>query len=1012
MSLNLFSIKNYLNKIDIKQLLKLVFYSSSIAIAILTISTILIEKRSFESQKELINHVIKIELITNNLNNAITSLIKRTADIALSDTIDELISVSNRKELEQTLTNDLTTLNELLQSTTDNTNLINDFHTLYEKFIISDNEHLIKQKNLIILNERLGGKNLALEIYVNNIISAVEAAAGKIKLKASRIRHARKIKNMDVNKHSITNSFLSSEDPSGQQQRVENASRHVQLSAIQIVQLSRKLLQISNRDALVSVRDNEIAQEISQIKISLNVLKADLKDLPELMKDVISVRNSMNYLIDILIEDKYSIYNLRTESLDLKSSLDLHLHNTVYKNADAMVKIVDALGQHVNNIINSNKNNIESNSKISYFIIILLSIFVVIFITSSLRTLKYRIDKPLQLISDAVDNLSKGKLTSRLNSSDFARDEFLLVANSFNTFAKRNEQLINELSSTHDALLENQHRLNAILENALVGIAHLKDRRFISVNQRFEEMFGYDRNNIEGLQTDILFSTKNDFEVVGEEAYKSLRDNDTYYNEWLVKHKDGNEFWCAFSAKSIEDGKPEHGTIWLYEDITERKQTEKQLITLANYDILTGLPNRALFLDRLKNQIELAERNGHIISVMFIDLDRFKQVNDSLGHEVGDKLLKNIADKLNSCVRSSDTVARLGGDEFTIIMINIKNELVPERTAIKIIQSLKEPSFINGHEISISPSIGISMYPADGDSVADLIRNSDAAMYHAKELGRNNYQFYTNEMDSESLQKLTLESRLRRAIENNEFELYFQKQINIIDNIVVGYEALLRWRDESGNIISPDQFIPILEDSGMINTVGEWVITEACRCSSILSQNESHSVKVAVNLSARQFQDKNLIKHINHALNKYKLEPDDLELEITETVLMSETASSRNALKSLHDMGCNIVLDDFGTGYSSLAYLKQFPIDIIKIDRSFIRDLLSDPSDAAICNAIRAMADSLNIDVIAEGVETKEQLDYLIANGFTTVQGYYYEKPKPISDLISDKKQTKLHLIK
>jgi diguanylate cyclase (GGDEF)-like protein/PAS domain S-box-containing protein len=1011
MLLNPFSQKIHFKKMDIKQLLKLVFYSSSIAIIILTLSTIIIEKRSFDSQKGLINHVIKIELITNNLNKTLTSFIKRTADIALSDTIDELIAVSDRNILEQSLNNDLSTLQELLQTTTEGTSLIKDFHAFYRNFITADNQHLIKQKELIILNERLRGKNLALEIYVNNIIGAIEAAAGKIKLKASRMRHSKKTHGIYNNDSLLPNKLLDN-NTSAQQQRIENASHQVHLSAIQIVQLSRKLLQISNRDALVSVRDNEIAQEISQIRISLNVLEADLNDFPELMKDVISVRNSMNYLISILIGDRFSIYNLRSQVLDLKTNLDLHLHNSVYKNADAMMLTVAAIEKQVNNIINSNKNKIESSLKLSYLIIILLSIFVVVFITSSLRALKYRIDKPLQLISNAVNRLSEGKLTSRLNPSDFAKDEFLLVANSFNTFAKRNEQLINELSSTHDALLENQHRLNAILENALVGIAHLKDRRFISVNQRFEEMFGYDRNNIEGLQTEILFSSKNDFETVGKEAYKNLAEHKPYYNEWLVQHKDGNEFWCAFSAKSIEDGKPELGTIWLYEDITERKHTEKQLITLANYDILTGLPNRALFLDRLKKQIELAERHSQIISVMFIDLDRFKQVNDSLGHEIGDILLKNVADKLNNCVRSSDTVARLGGDEFTIMMVDIKNELIPKRTANKIILALREAIFINGHEINISPSIGISMYPTDGSNVADLVRNSDAAMYHAKKLGRNNYQFYSNEMNSESLHKLTLESRLRRAIDNEEFELHFQKQINLIDETVIGYEALIRWRDETGEVIPPDQFIPILEDSGMINAVGEWVISEACRCASLLTQNEPHSIKIAINLSARQFQDKNLIRHIDKMLDKNKLDPKDLELEITETVLMSGSASNQSILNDLHEMGCNIVLDDFGTGYSSLAYLKQFPIDMIKVDRSFIRDILSDPSDAAICNAIRAMADSLNIDVIAEGVETKEQLDYLIDNGFTIVQGYYYGKPEPISDLITEKKKVKLQIIK
>jgi diguanylate cyclase (GGDEF)-like protein/PAS domain S-box-containing protein len=730
------------------------------------------------------------------------------------------------------------------------------------------------------------------------------------------------------------------------------------------------------------------------------------------MKDISRVTSALNQLINVLIKNERSIYNLWTQYLDLNFIIENELKKDVKDHADFMLKTTGELESYLNDIIELNKIKTNKITKFSYLIIICISLTVLIFIITILRNLRHRINQPLKLIGHAVNNLTQGRLRSRLYVEDFVQDEFSLLAESFNTFAERNEQLFNELSTTYDALLENEHRLNAVLENALVGIVHLKDRKFISVNNKFEEMFGYDRNNISGLKTEIIFPSIKEFEEVGKQAYKKLSENDTYNGEWIVKHKDGTEFWCAISAKSIEDGKPEYGSIWLYEDISERKRNEEQLTMLANFDILTGLPNRALFIDRLENYISLAQRKKQMISVMFIDLDRFKQVNDSLGHEVGDKLLKAVAERLNICVRSSDTVARLGGDEFTIIMIDIKNELIPERTAIKIIQSLKETININGQEISISPSIGISMFPDNGLTVADLLRNSDAAMYHAKQLGRNNYQFYSNEMNSETLNKITLESRLRHAVENNDFELFFQKQFNVLKNKVVGYEALLRWRTESGEIIPPDHFIPVLEESGMINTVGEWVISEACRYAYLLGQRDSNPITMAINLSARQFQNKNLLRHVDNSINKHKLRPSDVELEITETVLMTSSKQNKSMINELHDMGCRIVLDDFGTGYSSLAYLKQFSIDTIKIDRSFIRDILTDPSDAAICNAIRAMAESLNVDVIAEGVETKEQLDYLIANGFTTVQGYFYGKPEPGTKILTEKNETILKLIK
>lgn len=1006
-----FFLDQFLKKVDIKRLLKFAFYSSTIAILVLALSAITIEKISYESQKNLIETVVKMDSAIKQLNNTITAFIRRNTDITLSESIADLDAIQNRKELENEFNNDLMIIEDLLKPDK-NFNLINDFKDLFNKFINVDIELFKKQELLITLNNDLQLNNQALEDYVHEIIDAVDSASGKIKLKASRSRLAisKAFNAQGGNLTNIDSTLL--ESLLGQQKRVEKASHQVQLSALQIVQLSRKLSQLNNRDALVSVKDNEIAQEISQIKISLNILSANLKNFPDLMNDVTRVNTALKNLVKILIEDKFSIYNLRTQNLELKAEIESHLNNEVHQYASAMVDMVDKMEDYLDKNIANNIKHTEKITKISYVIIFIVSVFVVVFITTILRTLRHRINYPLSLIGKTVDELTQGKLASRLNEKNFAKDEFWLVAKTFNQFAERNESLINDLSTARDALHENEQRLQAILENALVGIAHLVDRRFVSVNHRFEEMFGYERNSIKGLRTEILFSSQNDFEVVGEQAYSSFRDGSTYRSEWLVQHKNGDEFWCAISAKSIVDGKPELGTIWLYEDISERKRTEEQLRTLANYDMLTGLPNRSLFMDRLHNYIDLAKRQNQMIAVMFIDLDRFKQVNDSLGHEAGDKLLKAVANRLNTCVRSSDTVARLGGDEFTIIMVGLSNKMIPARTADKIIQIMSTPILIDDQEISISPSIGISMYPADGKNVAELVRNADAAMYHAKKQGRNNYQFYADEMNAESLNKLTLETRLHRAIENNEFELYFQKQFNVLKNKLVGYEALIRWHDESGETIPPDVFIPILEDTGMISTVGEWILYEACRCTDILLQHTPNPIRMSINLSARQFQNTNLLIQIENAITKYNLKPGDIALEITETILMTGSQFSQGMLHQLHETGCKIVLDDFGTGYSSLAYLKRFPIDTIKIDRSFIRDILTDPSDAAICDAIRAMAESMNMEVIAEGVETKEQLDYLIANGFSIVQGYYFGKPEPMPFFEPTEKQTKLTLIK
>lgn len=1000
-----------LQKANIKQLLQFILFSCSIAITALALSTIFIEKFSYDSQKKLVNNVLDIETLIKSINNTISSLTIRNENIELAEDIETLINLSDRDSLEKKFITDTDSLKKLLL-TNGNNRLIDNYNNSFIQFLNADNDLYLKKEEIIHLKKELQLNEVTLEAIVNQIIDAIDRVAGKIKLKESRARLKLKNNIIDKDQPSFLFNSQALDNLLTQQLRIEEASNRVQLSTVQIIQLAQKLTKTANKDVLRDIKDNEIAQQFSQIHFSLNSLSSELKDHPKLMADIIIVSKALDQLVSILINNERSIYNLWTQYLDLNFIIENNLKKKMKNHADIIINTTIEIENYLYRIIDNNKKQTDKITKLSYIIIIFISLIVLAFIITVLRSLDHRINHPLKLIGDAVNNLTRGNLRVRLHKKDFVKDEFSLLAESFNTFAERNEELFNKLSTTYDALLENEHRLNAVLENALVGIVHLKDRKFISVNNKFEEMFGYERGEIAGLKTEIIFPSKKDFEEIGRQAYKKLQESHTYNSEWIVKHKDGHEFWCAISAKSIEEGKPELGSIWLYEDITERKHNEEQLTMLANFDTLTGLPNRALFIDRLENYISLARRKKQKISVMFIDLDRFKQVNDSLGHETGDKLLKAVAEKLNACVRSSDTVARLGGDEFTIILTDMKNELAVERTAIKIITSFKETINIDGQEISISPSIGISMYPNDSVNVSDLLRNSDAAMYHAKQLGRNNYQFYIDEMNSDSLSKITLESRLRHAIKNNDFELYFQKQFNVIKNEVVGYEALLRWRTESGEIIPPDSFIPILEDSGMINTVGEWVISEACRYASLLLEKNAQPATVAINLSARQFQSRNLLRHIENSIHEYQLRPSVLELEITETVLMTGSKHNKSIINKLHDMGCKIVLDDFGTGYSSLAYLKQFPIDVIKIDRSFIRDILTDPSDAAICNAIRAMAESLNVQVIAEGVETKEQLDYLLANSFTTVQGYYYGKPEPGQKIISEISKTPLKLIK
>jgi PAS domain S-box-containing protein len=574
-----------LNKFDIKQLLEFIFYSSTIilAIMVLAVSTIIIEKLSYDSQEALVNNIIEIETKSKSLTHTITSLIRRNTDIALSKNILALNNISPRKPLELKFNPDFKDLQLIL--TTDNDIVITkELDELYKSFLLTDSELFRKQQELINLNIKLKANNLNLEGRVQKIINAVDSAAGKIKLKAMRSRiklseDISKKKQLSTQKESLL-----LENLLGRQQRAENASYQIQLSALQIVQLSRKLNQTSNKDALISVRDNEISQEIRQINISLDILSANLKAFPDLMTDVSKVNTSLNQLVNILIKDEFSIYNLRTQYLDLDTYIELHLNKEVRKYANGMVKKLEELEDHLALIILKNKSNTEKISNLNYIIIIIISIsiLVIIFVNTILRTLRYRINRPLNLITNAVNDLTRGVLDSRLNSEKFAKDEFLSLANSFNIFAERNENLFNEVSSAHDEIQKKEQRLQAVFENTSAGIAHLVERRFISVNQRFEEMFGLDRDEIKGLLTEIFFLTQKEFEEVGAEAYPSFRSGGTYRGEYVLHRKDGSEFWCAISARSIEIGKPELGTIWLYDDISERIQQTAEIIEAKN----------------------------------------------------------------------------------------------------------------------------------------------------------------------------------------------------------------------------------------------------------------------------------------------------------------------------------------------------------------------------------------------------------------------------------------------
>jgi diguanylate cyclase (GGDEF)-like protein len=430
-------------------------------------------------------------------------------------------------------------------------------------------------------------------------------------------------------------------------------------------------------------------------------------------------------------------------------------------------------------------------------------------------------------------------------------------------------------------------------------------------------------------------------------------------------------------------------------DVTERKQTERRLKQLAHFDSLTGLPNRVQFIERLEQAMADANRHERLVGVVFLDLDRFKYINDSLGHEKGDGLLREVAMRLSGVVRRGDTVARLSGDEFALVLADMGHVDDAIHVAQKILDVFHQPFRVAGHDLFVTASLGITLYPFDDRGAHELLRNADVAMYRAKESGKNNYQFYVAEMTAKVSERLTLENDLRSALERGEFSLNYQPIADCRSGRIIGMEALLRWKHPERGMISPTLFIPLAEETGYIISIGEWVLRTACEQCRRWQKMGYPSLYVAVNLSSRQFHQKDLPASIYQILQDTGLNPASLGLELTEGLVMQQAVASVNTLRELKAMDIRISIDDFGTGYSSLSYLKRFPIDVLKIDQSFVRDIPQDEDDAAIASTIITMAHSLGLKVVAEGVETMDQLKFMRQHGCDAMQGYYLSKPLP-----------------
>jgi diguanylate cyclase (GGDEF)-like protein/PAS domain S-box-containing protein len=570
--------------------------------------------------------------------------------------------------------------------------------------------------------------------------------------------------------------------------------------------------------------------------------------------------------------------------------------------------------------------------------------------------------------------------------ASFELDDGLIVCTGHDVTARR--QVEGRLRAT-------SHELDAILQNVMVGIAQVVDGRFQHVNRRLGEMLDEESHALVGRSV-VEFTEDTAALPVGP-----LHPPDTGGKPWhrdaeiRLRRSDGSLFWCGVSvtcAAGVDGGDSQ---IWLFEDITRRRHTEEQLRELASYDPLTGLPNRSLFIQRLNEAVN-GYHSDEPFTLMFIDLDHFKDVNDSLGHRAGDDLLCQVAKRLSACVNDSGIVARLGGDEFTVFVAPGLGDAAAAALAERIIAEVAQPFLLEGHEARVSPSVGISRYPMDGEDVGVLLRNADTAMYLAKSAGRNTYRFYSPELHEAAQSRMRLVSCLRRAVEHRSFTLVYQPLVNLHSGAWTGVEALLRLPQSELGAIGPDVFVPILEETGLIVELGAWVLEQALADTQAL---RAAGLVLAVNISGRQFRDDDFVEQVAELLQRHAVPAELLEFELTETVLMADTRASVAALDALSGLGVRLAVDDFGMGYSSLAYLKRFPIDAIKIDRSFVRDIPADADDAAIVEAIVAMAHRLRVTVVAEGVETVTQRDFLQSLAVQRGQGYLYARPMTLEKL-------------
>lgn len=658
---------------------------------------------------------------------------------------------------------------------------------------------------------------------------------------------------------------------------------------------------------------------------------------------------------------------------------------------NSILKFAHAIDMHINDDIEQIKGQARKTvTMLIMTMLLVVAVFIIAFMTSQRRILR-----PLQYLESSANTIAMGDFTRAIRVA--TKDEFGDVAEAFEVMRNYLLHDREQRQSAEDEL----RKLTTAIEQSVSSIIITNiDGTIEYVNPQFHKTTGYEADEVIGGKFELLNSGKMPLATY-KNLWETIKQGHVWQGELLNKKKNGELYWELVSISPVRDrdGHIAH-FIGIQHDITERKVLEDRLNFMAYHDELTELPNRTLLLDRFNQITTYARRHHSKAALMILDLDRFKLINDTLGHDIGDKLLIEIAHRLGHCLRDNDTIARYGGDEFVILAESFNDIQVLVDLATRLVNVVAEPLIIDKHSLHISASIGITIWPDDGEDLGTLLRLADTAMYHAKDLGRAQFQFYTDELNLRTSQRLQLENSLREAIDNAEFELYYQPQVHLGSGKVIGAEALIRWNHPELGLVTPMQFIPLAEDTGLINPIGDWVLQTACAQATQWQKAGHAELSMAVNVSARQLDDPDFILRLQTILQETGFEPAKLEIEITESSVMSYPDKMLGILNNIKKLGIKLALDDFGTGYSSLSYLRRFPFDKLKIDRSFIIDIANKSENAAITHSIVEMAHSLDMVVLCEGVETEIQLSYLRNSACDEIQGYLISRPVPAGDFL------------